>query len=169
MVHYNVPSKKADPKQLSTSDLATRWMDRLAEDTEELVSEAIGHIRDVQLELVVGASKRIPLPHLALETAREKGLESGAEVAILLQSVSAGTDPAIADIYDMMTMLVKESGSAELLLSTMVDGKQKEDESNRCWPGWPFPSPLSTAIGLPPSAFPHPPVPSASPIRQSHR
>eukprot|EP00966_Prymnesium_polylepis_P084454 1954750-Prymnesium_polylepis.1 len=38
-------------------DLSTRWIERLQEATEEMISDAVGHIRDVQSALVYGASQ----------------------------------------------------------------------------------------------------------------
>ena len=51
----------------SQAELANRWMERLGEETEDLVHHAVGHIRDVQTLLVYGASQQNPITAIPLE------------------------------------------------------------------------------------------------------
>ena len=48
----------------SAKELSSRWLERLVDDTDEAASEAVGHIRDVQTEIVLGASRGIGLEAL---------------------------------------------------------------------------------------------------------
>lgn len=78
--------------EVKDAELAGRWIERLAEETEEGVEAAMGVVRDVQAALLDGASKLLPLREVA-------GWVEGTahrEVAgkLLFQSACLAVDPS---------------------------------------------------------------------------
>ena len=81
-------------------------MERLADETEDLVHAAIGRIRDVQMMLVMGASQGAELsgvPGLAMT--RQGFVSQGADgpLMMLLRSVCSGIDSRINEIYTVQS------------------------------------------------------------------
>jgi len=113
--------KEAKAASAQSSELASRWMDRLAEDTEHVVDEAIGHVRDVQQMLVLGANAMTPLPLLAEDASL--GLDKASQ-GFLMKSVCEGMHPGIVDMYETMLNLVK-SDSKGSRLSELFKEKDK--------------------------------------------
>ena len=128
-------SKKENGKVSDDSVLlSSKWMDRLSEDTDEMITDAIGHIRDVQTALVLGASKGVPISELPDRTAAEqaeKAALSGEPVKpmLMLRSVCSGIDPNITQMYGTMAQLVQESGMTQL--SELLESKDKINDDNR--------------------------------------
>ena len=101
------PQRSAAPPEL-----ANRWMERLAEETEEAVMEAAGLVRDVQMALVSGASNSVPLERLVDVTAAEKAARGEAQSqSLLLRSICEGSDPAVVCLYDSMMSMVQAKAS----------------------------------------------------------
>ena len=92
-------------------ELSTRWIERLQESTEEMISDAVGHIRDVQAALVYGASQGWALediPSHEIPATLTKGAMSGPQ--LMLRSVCSGADPQISAMYAELGQIVEDQG-----------------------------------------------------------
>jgi len=114
-IHLSSRKVKEAMAALVSSGLAWKWAERLAEETEEAVDEAIGQVRDVQHELVCGATKLTPLRELGKGAASDGSRKSK---DLLLKSICNGMDPAIVETYETMVSMMhassKSGGLSEL-------------------------------------------------------
>ena len=109
-------------------ELSNRWIERLQESTEEIITEAVGQICDVQAALVYGASQGLLLadiPGHPMPNARE---DMGPQ--LMLRSVCSGADPHITQMYEeLRTIVMRESGGNSSLLEQMMPDKEGNDEN----------------------------------------
>eukprot|EP00966_Prymnesium_polylepis_P266641 6160029-Prymnesium_polylepis.1 len=114
------------------SELASRWIDRLQEQTEELVSDAVGQIRDVQAALVYGASQQIPIRELSDNPMASGTAAARDETRLMLRSVCGGADPVVRGYYDEMCEIVRTHGQSNAnLLAQMLPDKDGSNDDNR--------------------------------------
>eukprot|EP00966_Prymnesium_polylepis_P081099 1878871-Prymnesium_polylepis.1 len=125
------PSTAKGSADLATRDLATRWLDRLVEDTEEAISEAIGHIREVQSMILWGAAYGKPFRELP-ELAVQAGLKGADNKNLMLRSICLGIDPAITVLYHELEQLVRTSMDVEDedFMAKIFPDKERADDSN---------------------------------------
>jgi len=122
------------------SELASRWIDRLQEATEEMVSDAVGQIRDVQAALVYGASQHLSIDQIpsnpqANPPAKDRGGDGAGntfDLRLMLRSVCEGFEPVIHGLYEEMCTIVREQGQDNSrLLTQMFPDKEGNNDENR--------------------------------------
>jgi len=120
----SAPGSAAD-KELH--ERSVRWIERLQEATEEMTTEAVGQIREVQGALVHGASLRLPLPTIPDHPLLPAGKDLGQQ--LMLRSVCSGADPQISHMYDELCAIVRSDGDGAAMLSQILPDKDGNDES----------------------------------------
>ena len=115
-----------------TIEMASRWIERLQEATEELVADAVGQIRDVQAALVHGASQQLPLSALCDDPMANGASGEGREMVmdeprLMIKSISHCHDPILSGYYREMCDLVK--GYPDVLAHVSRDKEGNHDEN----------------------------------------
>ncbi|KAL1523371.1 hypothetical protein AB1Y20_018315 [Prymnesium parvum] len=120
----------------NVQELASRWIERLQEQTEEMIIDVVGQIRDTQAALIYGASigaKLNDIPKLnAPNTAPTVGMTEGVrDESLMLKSVCTGTDPQVTEMYRELCGIVTEEGGNSQLLQHIFPDKDSYNDDNR--------------------------------------
>ena len=127
---YNL-AKGQGPPAKTDGDPALAWVGRMMEETDKLVSDALGHSKDVQNALLTGAKAEWPLENVLAQIAAEDqscgrtSNSSGHGDMLLLKAVSLGSDAAVVSTYNDIKAIMMDKG----VRKAMVDkGPEKGGE-----------------------------------------